>query len=283
MARASTTEWQPVPLRDRPFAKEMGEHRVWTLLFLRATGLQGMHPVVAQGIVDYSHIWTNPTGRIPETIRYGLMLHLGEDTPGTAAEIREIHRDMKGTLDDGSTYHAWGREVWLWVHLTAVESMLFALEHSFGPLDPASVDEFYARTRDVGMLYGIREQDLPLNVADMRAYVDARLQEFEPTEATRQLQAFFEAQSEQLLPGPEIARKTIGKALGPWVRNLAYGSFPPVIRDKWGVSWGPRDEKIYQATLRIIRLTGLLPARVRLVPQAYESLSKAGLLHSAGR
>lgn len=261
-------EWAPAALGDRPFIKEIGDRRVWMLLFMRASALQGAHPVVAQGIVDHSRIWTEPTGRIPETIRYGIEMFLGNEQPRTAAEIRDIHRNMSGTLDDGSRYHAWNREVWAWVHLTSVEALLFALDACFGPLDPAEVDRLYQQSRDSAHLYGVPDTLVPATVEELRTHINRELRTMSDSAATIKLHEFAELQLGLLLPGPPAVSAALAKVFGPWLRSLTYGTYPDVVRRRWNVQWGRRERLRYSAILKLIRAASVLPESVRLLPQA---------------
>ena len=120
----------------------------------RVLSLQGSHPTVAKGLYDHSTVLTDPLGRGPAHHRATRMRILfGSDRPGTAAEIRELHRDIKGTGFDGRPYHAWNREAWTWVHLTTFEALLYGLRavaRRHPPLElPAGPLDWF---KDVGLM-----------------------------------------------------------------------------------------------------------------------------------
>lgn len=268
-----TPGWQSTPLDERPFVRQIGDRRVWMLLFMRASALQGTHPVIAQGIADHSHVWTDPTGRLPETIRYGLEMYLGHAQPETASEIREMHRGISGELDDGSRYHAWNRDVWAWVHLTAVEALIFALDTCFGPLAEREVERLYQQSREGGRLYGVPEALMPDSVADLRAFIAERLPHLEESTATSRIREFTDEQMAVLLPGPPAISSLLSRPLRPWLRSLVYGTYPEVIRARWDIEWSRKDQRRYRWLVKVIRALNVLPERLRLLPQARAMLN----------
>lgn len=262
-----------------PLARELGEWRLFLPFTGRILALQGSHPTVAAGIYQHSEIFTDPWRRARRTFVYGQRITFGPHQEETAAEIRELHRHIKGTGLDGRPYHAWNREAWTWVHLTTFEATLFALDKIHGALPAADIEGLYAEARAVGELYGVRAQDMPADVAGLHAYVAEGIE----TKLTHRPHVELVPSLRHLpvplrLPAPLAAltsaawELTLVPTSHPVHVALA-GSFPPVIRERWGIRWSTLHQLEYEALLRALRVfTDPLPDRLRLLPYPYRRL-----------
>jgi len=263
-----------------PLARELAEWRLFVPFTGRVLALQGSHPTVAAGIYQHSDIFTDPWRRARRTFVYGQRVTFGAHRAETAAEIRELHRHIKGIGLDGRPYHAWNREAWTWVHLTTFEATLFALEKIHGALPPEDVEALYAEARAVGELYGVRPGDMPGDVDGLRAYVEEGIETKLTHKPLVQL-----VPSLRHLPTPVHLPAPVRRALAlaVWEPTLVpvshpvhialAGSFPPLIRTRWGIRWSALHELEYQAQLRALRvLTERLPDRLRMLPYPYRRL-----------
>jgi uncharacterized protein (DUF2236 family) len=264
----------------RPLARELAEWRLFVPFTGRVLALQGSHPTVAAGIYEHSEIFTDPWRRAQRTFSYGQLVMFGPDRAGTAREIRELHRDIKGTGFDGRPYHAWNREAWTWVHLTTFEATLFALEKIHGRLADADVDALYDEARQVGTLYGVRSQDMPGDAAGLRQYVEEGIE----SKCTHRPVVDLVPSLQQVpppkgLPVPSLPwRLSMGPTSHPVHIALA-GSFPETIRRRWGIRWSPLHELEYRVQLRLLRtLTAPLPDWLRMLPYPYRVLRRSGAL-----
>jgi uncharacterized protein (DUF2236 family) len=255
----------------------LAEWRLFVPFTGRVLALQGSHPTVAAGIYQHSEIFTDPWRRAQRTFLYAQRILYGPDRAGTAAEIRELHRHIKGTGFDGRPYHAWNREAWTWVHLTTFEATLFSLEKIHGRLPGAEVDALYAEARQVGTLYGVRPQEMPEDVAGLRRYVEEGIE----SRCTHRPLVDLVPSLQQVprpkgLPIPALPwRLAMGPTSHPVHIALA-GSFPPVIRRRWGIRWSPLHELEYRTQLQLLRtVTAPLPDRLRMLPYPYRVLQRS--------
>ncbi len=170
-ATEPVTDYVELPVHERPLVRELAEWRTFIPFTGRVLALQGSHETVAKGLYDHSTGFVDPLGRAARTMEYAQRMLFGSDRVSTAAEIRELHRDIKGTGFDGRPYHAWNREAWTWVHLTSFEAFAYSLRVVHGPVDPASLGAPYEDWRQVGMLYGVRSADMPTDVVGLHEYV----------------------------------------------------------------------------------------------------------------
>lgn len=258
-----------------PLARELAEWRMFVPFAGRILALQGSHPTVAAGIYQHSDVFTDPWRRARRTYVYAQRITFGSERAETAAEIRELHRHIKGTGLDGRPYHAWNREAWTWVHLTTFEATLFALEKIHGSLPADEVEALYADAREVGELYGVRGQDMPGDVAGLKAYVEDGIRtKLTHRPYTELVPSLRHLPSPLRLPAPvsSVWELTLVPTSHPVHIALA-GSFPPVIRRRWGIRWSALHELEYRAQLRALRtLTDPLPDRLRMLPYPYRRL-----------
>ena len=264
----------PRSVADRPLVKQLAEWRLFIPFTGRVLALQGSHPTVAAGIYEHSELFTDPWRRAQRTFLYGQRLAFGPDREGTAAEIRELHRHIKGTGFDGRPYHAWNREAWTWVHLTTFEATLFALEKIHGRLPASDLEALYAEVREVGTLYGVRAQDMPDDIAGLRSYVEQGVE----SKCTHRPLVDLVPSLQQVPPpkGLPIPGRPWQLTMGPTshpVHIALAGSFPAVIRRRWGIRWSALHELEYRAQLQVLRtVTSPLPDRLRMLPYPYRVL-----------
>jgi uncharacterized protein (DUF2236 family) len=241
--------------------------------------LQASHPTISAGIEQHSRGFEDPLGRVRETFRYLMEMLFGCEREATAAEIRQLHRGITGTGYDGKRYHAWNREAWTWVHLSAMEAILYALETLHGRLPVAEQEAFYRETRAMGMLYNVRDQDMPGDVAGLHRYIADQIEHrlCATPLSERILAELRDVPSPRWLPIPRVAWRLSRYPLDRVVYSLIFGPFPATVRHRWGLRWSALDEAQYRAQVTALRLgVAPLPDRLRMIPSAYHALRAAG-------
>jgi uncharacterized protein (DUF2236 family) len=261
---------------ERPLVRELAEWRLLVPFAGRVLALQGSHPTVAAGVYQHSELFSDPWRRARRTLRYGQRLMFGRHRSEVAAEIRELHRAVKGTGFDGRPYHAWNREAWTWVHLTTFEATLFALEKIHGPLPGTDLEALYAEAREVGRLYGVRSQDMPGDLDGLRAYVEEGIE----TKLTHRpvvdlVPSLRQVPAPPWVPVPGPLWRTALQPAAHGAHIALAGSFPPVVRRRWGIRWSALHELEYQALLAALRTVPVaLPDRLRMLPYPYRMLHR---------
>ncbi len=263
---------EPVAPGTRPLARQLAQWRVFLPFYARAIGLQGSHPTVARALLDYSSVLMDPWGRAARTTAYALRLVYGEDRTSVASELRELHRPFSGVGYDGRAYRAWDREVWTWVHLTTAEALVYAVDVMCGPWPRRDLEAFYRDTRRIGVLYGVRDSDMPADLRGLRAYVDGGVVTvLRPNPGTEQLRrAVLRGDHLRALPLPGVVNAAFRHVLAGPSRTLLFGAFPEPVRRLWRVRWTVLDQARYVALLLALRAaTEPLPDRLRMFPPAY--------------
>jgi uncharacterized protein (DUF2236 family) len=144
---------------------------------LRALLLQSLHPLAMAGVAGHSGYRSDPWGRLQRTSHF-----LATTTFGTVAhaeravaQVRDIHRRVRGRAEDGRAYAASDPHLLDWVHLAEADSFLRAYQ-LFGPepLGPEDADEYVRQSGTVAALLGATAP--PTTVAEL----DSRLERFRP-------------------------------------------------------------------------------------------------------
>ena len=136
---------------------------------LRALLLQALHPLAMAGVVGHSGYKGDPWGRLQRTSRFIAMTTFGpaDQAEALIRRIRRIHDTVKGTAPDGRPYAANDPHLLSWVHLTEVDSFLFA-HRRFGSvsLTPEQQDQYVAEESFVAAKLGVL--DAPTTVDELR-------------------------------------------------------------------------------------------------------------------
>jgi uncharacterized protein (DUF2236 family) len=136
---------------------------------------------------------------------------------------------------------------------------LVAFQRFLGPLSLAERRRFYDESRVTARLFGIADADVPPTYEAFQAYVRAMLR-------GPQLAVSRDSRA--------IAAALLSPPLPPGLRQIAsttrlftIGLLPPVMRQRYGYSWGPLRERALDATAAAVR-TGVpwLPSLLRHFP-----------------
>jgi len=269
-----------IPVAQRTFVHLLADRRIWPMFLFRALALQGTNPTVMAALEQHSKSWDRPSERAENTLAYTYRIYFGENVAESARELREMHRPITGQDYEGRRYHAWNRDVWAWVHLTTVESLLYAIDVCFGPQPQDRVEAFYRESCRLGRLFGVREDDMPADVAGLRRYVEDGVREkLAMSPGTRRMQQLVDEQDVIATLEPRLAElprplpAVLEKLTGRPVKTLMFGAFPEHVRQIWGVPWSAAREREFRALLAFMLLASrTLPARFRMIPEARAAL-----------
>ena len=276
----TTTAREAQPLGPDSLVWQLGGQ--WTALLGggRALILQVGHPVVATGIEQFSDYRHNPWKRLVGTLDLYLRTVFGgpDEATRAGADLRTLHRRIKGHDSDGNRYHALAPEPFAWVHATLVDSLIEMIDRFHRPLALAEREQIYAEMGRVGRLYGLRAQDLPTNWADFEAYRDDMIaRRIVVSETLRQVvESVLHLPPPPMVPLPEAAWRVVSWPGAQLSGLITLGTLPPVLRDRLGLSWTSRQDRALRlAETAISRTFPRLPRRVRLMPPAYGAVRHA--------
>ena len=246
------------PAKGGAFYRRFGDARAIMfgphLLLLQVT-----HPVVSAGVVEHSVFREQAWKRLYDTlVSTSTWAYGGEEGVRLEAQrLRELHVQIAGTMPDGNRYTALAPAPWAWVFATLVRGSIDAQEF-FGPKLPADLlEEYYHQARELGLLLGVREQDLPAGWDAFLRYTDDVIeQHLHRTEAAEQVLEFLQHVSpprplRRVLP-PFIWRPLI------WpTEKLALlvttGTLPPSLRERLGLRWSPGRQRLLTVYRYLVR------------------------------
>lgn len=231
--------------------------------------LQVAHPTVGAGVSQLSQYREDPVGRFQRTSDFTNQIVYGgpEGAARMGRLVRDMHKAIKGTRDDGERYHALEPEAFAWVHATGAEAIVKGHE-LFGIRFTASEKEdLWAEWRRVGRFLGIRWRDLPETWAGFTAYRDEMM--FTRLERTVCVEEVWDSLENPLLPRrvrqlPGPAPELVRRALVHATRLNTVGMMTPKLRERLGFSWSFAEEAEFQLNARLARAaTPVMPASLK--------------------
>jgi uncharacterized protein (DUF2236 family) len=229
----------------------------------RAILLQLAHPSVAAGVHDHSAFRASlgtRLRRLRSTVRAMQSFTFGtaEQMVDAAAGINAIHDRVRGAQVDGAAhaYSAHDPELQRWVHATLLASIPLAYERLVGPLTSTQLDQFCEEAAIMEPLLGMPVGWLPRSHSELNAYLRRTLDggSLRVTDASRRIARAL------LYPrGWQLAWPVFRP-----VQLLTIGLLPADIRQAYGFTWRPRDERSLARWTWAIRTTRrLLPPAAR--------------------
>ncbi len=235
----------------------------------RALILQVAHPKVAAGVSEHSNYREEPWTRLYRTLDTTLKIVFGDpDTSRDAAErLHRRHTQVTGTDDRGEPYEALDPDLLLWVHATLIETSMLMYERYVKPLTAADRAGYYEEMKTLGEAYGIPREHHPADYPAFRDYFSAMLDsELRVTDALLDV-----ADATLHPPLPFIARPVV-----EMVNLVTVGTLPAELRERMGLEWSRRRERLLAASQTTIRgLLPLLPGLLRRFPPARHARRRA--------
>jgi uncharacterized protein (DUF2236 family) len=233
----------------------------------RALLMQGLHPRAMRGVLQNSAL-LDPAEAWSRFVRTSEFVRVR--TYGTTPEveragrrIRKIHATLTARdPDTGETFRLDDPDALRWVHVGEVDSYLSVARRAGVRLSDEDADGFVAEWRRAAEVVGLRPQDVPGSVAEMRDYIDAERPglRFVP-EAAHPLRLSLNT------PLPRAL--TPLRPAVPALTVLAIATLPRWARRLYGLPATPVGDLWATATLRTLHTgIGLVPAQVRYTPAA---------------
>jgi uncharacterized protein (DUF2236 family) len=200
-----------------------------------------------------------------------------EDPEATAGEVRDYHRDIKGSDDGhGRRWSALNPEIFWWTHVTFIEAIVATNEFFGTPLTLAEKDQLVREGITWWQRYGLSMRPVVSTWAEFEAYFQHMLDhELEHNETTR----WAMSAPEQSIPPPSFVPGPLWKVLRrPTMKFnvwLGAGLMPPKARETLELEWSARDQLALDAMSFVIRqVWPRLPEIVRYQPRAYAAIRR---------
>ena len=124
--RDADDRWFPP---DSPIARVHGDASMF-IGGLSALLLQSLHPLAMAGVDQHSGFRGDPWGRLARTSHFLAVTTFGSaaDAEAEIAQVRAVHRRVRGRAPDGRAYSASDPHLLSWVHVVEVEMFLRAYQ-----------------------------------------------------------------------------------------------------------------------------------------------------------
>ncbi len=198
---------------------------------MRALLIQALNPRAMAAMSQHSDYREDPWGRLRRTSAYLVDTIYGDRARAerAARRVRAVHTRVRG-IDPvtGSAYRADDPDLLLWVHAVEVDSFLVAYRAYASPVSDEDADRYVEEMRSAAELVGLDRDDVPGDVASLRAYLDS-FAGLALTPAAR------EGMKVVLSPPLPAALRPL------WIipATAAVAILPPPVRDLYGLPWPP--------------------------------------------
>ncbi|OKH76864.1 hypothetical protein EB73_01670 [Mycobacterium sp. SWH-M3] len=228
-------------------------------------------------------IYKERTRRSREYI-YGAVYDAPEEAKKYGLKIRNMHKPVKGALHDG-TYNALNAETFYFAHVTFFHYLLIVIIEQLyfeGSMPRAVKQQIFEESKEWYSLLGVDDRSQPDTYEDFERYLDNiernRLVKSQVTQVM--LEQFMEP---RLAPRwwPTVMKKLVW----PWWaarRQVVVNSYPPHVRELFGLEWTPEDEEISRRFMHMYRrfyavVGRLLPLRFLYLPIAVSGFEREGV------
>ena len=137
---------------------------LYQLILPQAFILQSAHPMVDRAVSVNQKYKLNPWGRAKDSLKllWPVVYSKPQDAIDMGVRLRELHRAIKGTDENGKKYHALDPEAYAFVHMTGYDAMLrltkYFTNHTLSQKERAILFEEW---KALGTMLGIIDRSLP--------------------------------------------------------------------------------------------------------------------------
>lgn len=248
----------------------------------RAAVLQNMLPALGQGVRDHSVFFSETSARVRRSVGPIMdTVYGGPDAEATGRRVRDYHREVKGTLPDGSRYHALDPATFYWAHATFVDHLMYGIDTFVRPLTDADRRRIYAESKTWFRRYGVSDRVMPEDWEAFQAYWKRMLEEVLEPHPTARYGVGYVTKG---LPAPRRVPRALWRLISPPLnavaRFITVGGLPPRARKLLDLPWSPADERRYRRFAAVVRrldlVWPLLPEAVRYFPHARRAFARDG-------
>lgn len=249
--------------------------------------MQVAHPAVGAGVWQHSAFREDPWKRLREIRESGnRFLYNGADAARAEGErLRELHRGIKGTDDQGRAYHALNPQTYGWVHAVFLDTT-FAMHELFAdPLTRAQQETLFLEWREGGRFFGLREVDLPATLDDYLAFWNDAMRD---TVEYSPIVAHLLDPAANIPPPPGWASwvpatpwQRLWRPAGRFSQWLTLATLPPAFRARLPsalhphLAWTDDDQQRFDRFRQRVRATvSRLPRRLRYTGDAWRAMRR---------
>lgn len=261
--------------------KFYGDVRTQLFGFQRAAGTENCIEQLGQGVLDHSVVFSDTLGRAKRTGSPLMRPVYSEDPHGWGRTVRDFHKPIKGTIGDGSRYHALNPELFYWAHATFVDQILYNTDTFIRRLSRAEKEQIFEESKIWYGLYGVSDRSQPQTYDEFVAYWDGMLDRFVPHKTVLYGTGYLR----KGIPGPRkllaLIWRILSAPLNAYARLVIVGTLPPQMREVCDLDWNAKKERRFQRSAALIRglnpVLGRLPVRLIDLPWAAQARTRSGV------
>ncbi|MFE3291546.1 oxygenase MpaB family protein [Rhodococcus sp. NPDC059234] len=249
--------------------------------FQRLAGTENCIEQLGKAVEDHSVIFSDTLGRARRSGPPIMQTVYSEDPHGWGRTVRDFHKPIKGTVDDGSRYHALNPELFYWAHATFVDQVLYVTDTFIRRLSHAEKVQIFEEGMLWYQLYGVSARNQPQTYEEFVEYWDQMLDRFVPTKTILYATGYIR----KGVPGPRRIPAPLwaiaSAPLNAFIRTVVVGTLPPQMRAVCGLEWNAKKEKRFQRFAAMMRalnpVVNRLPVRVLYLPWARQAWQRVGI------
>lgn len=261
--------------------KFYGDNRTQLFGFQRTAGVENCIEQLGQGVLDHSVVFSDTLGRARRTAP-PLMKTVYSDTPHEwGRKVRDFHKAIKGTISDGSRYHALNPELFYWAHASFVDQVIYNTDTFIRRLSRAEKERIFDEGKVWYRLYGVSDRGQPQTYDEFLTYWEEMLERFVPHKTVLYGTGYLR----KGIPGPRWLPKRVwavlSAPLNAYTRLVLVGTLPPQMREVCQLRWDAKREKRFQRFAAVMRalnpVINRLPLRVIYTPWAAQAFAREGV------
>ncbi|MGW0039786.1 oxygenase MpaB family protein [Gordonia sp. NPDC003376] len=279
--RPASTPANP-PVEYAPLGPDSLTWQIWgtwtgMLQGLWAGSIQNMHPKLGQAVWDHSDFFAERWQRLLRSL-YPISGVVFDTVTGaeTGHEVRDYHRTVKGTMPDGSRYHALDPDVFYWAHATFWYGNVRLCERMGPWLTEDQKRQLFEESKVWYAQYGVSMRPVPDTYEDFLEYWDHMcrnvLRDHESVRTVLDISLLPPPPFLRFIPKP-IWRKHIAEPNSRFFLWLTTGFYDEPIRELMNLEWTERDERLFTLLGRVVDLVmhRLLPKRLLRHPRSRDA------------
>lgn len=249
--------------------------------FQRLAGTENCIEQLAKGVEDHSVIFNDFLGRARRTGPPVMRTIYSEDPYRWGHRVRDFHRGIKGTVSDGSRYHALNPELFYWAHATFVDQAIYITDTFIRRLSPEEKQQMFEESKIWYQLYGVSARSQPQTYDEFCEYWQSMCRRFVPTRTIVYATGYLR----RGLPGPKwlpaALWRVVSAPANAALRTVVVGTLPPEMREVCELPWDAKKQRRFDRFASVMRalnpLINRLPVKLLYVPWAYEGWARTGV------
>lgn len=218
--------------------------------------LQLMYPPLGAAVAAQSGFFEDPYGRIYRSIPQIWATILAPDADARARRIRDLHRCIKGMVRE-RRYHALDPETFWWAHATFTHLIIRSVQRYYraDELDAAGYEHLYADSVAWYERYGVSLRSVPASYTEFRVKFERFCAErLERTPAVKRLLEMGDDARPRMRSPSTLLELLSAPILQRWGRLSTIGNLPPVVHQRFGLSWTDEDQAALDCLTRTLGL-----------------------------